>query len=64
MSDHNGVPGDHVFAEGWFKPFCLFHIYTYPSLLALFEIFFLNAIRRQVVSQASCLCPTGEAVPD
>ncbi len=41
--------------QGWFKPFSVFHLYTFPSLLAFVEILFLNAIRRQVVS-----CPRTE----
>jgi hypothetical protein len=40
---------DDLLAEGWFKPFCLVNIFTCPSLLAAVEIFFLNAIKRQVV---------------
>jgi hypothetical protein len=39
--------------DGWFKPFCLFNLYTTPSFLAVVEIFFLNAIRCQVVSKGT-----------
>lgn len=44
------VAVDDLFIDGWFKPFCIFNIYTCPSFLAVFEIFFLNAIKAQVVS--------------
>ena len=46
-----GSAVDDLFLDGWFKPFCLFNIYTFPCILAFLEILFLNAIKRQVVSR-------------
>ncbi|KAK4651970.1 hypothetical protein QC762_607200 [Podospora pseudocomata] len=34
--------------HGWFEPFCILNLYLVTSLIALFEIFVLNSIKRQV----------------
>jgi hypothetical protein len=41
---------DDFFSEGWFKPFSIFNLWVIPTLIAFFEIFVLNSIKRQVVS--------------
>lgn len=48
--DSKFPPFKDVFSEGWFKPFCLFNLYVFPSLLTVIESVFLNSMRRQEVS--------------
>lgn len=43
------LAGDFL-SHGWFEPFCVLNLWGYTSLLALFEIMFLNSIKRQIVS--------------
>lgn len=47
--DRKIPPFKDVFSEGWFKPFCLFNLYVFPSVLTVIEVVFLNSMRRQEV---------------
>lgn len=47
--DSRFPPFKDVFSKGWFKPFCLFNLYVFPSILTVIESFFLNSMRRQEV---------------
>lgn len=40
--------GKDFWGHGWFEPFCILNLYLATSLIALFEIFVLNSIKRQV----------------
>ncbi|KAK4194138.1 hypothetical protein QBC40DRAFT_239136 [Triangularia verruculosa] len=39
---------EEFFGNGWFEPFCIINLYIGIPLIALFEIFVLNSIKRQV----------------
>lgn len=57
--DSKFPPFKDVFSEGWFKPFCLFNLYVFPSIVTVIESVFLNSMRRQEVS----LCPISPSNP-
>ncbi|KAK4189435.1 hypothetical protein QBC35DRAFT_545788 [Podospora australis] len=39
---------EEFFGNGWFQPFCIINLYIVTVLIAFFEIFVLNSIRRQI----------------
>lgn len=53
--DRKNPPFKDIFSEGWFKPFCLFNLYVFPSILTVIEVVFLNSMRRQEVRLAGLL---------
>lgn len=44
----SGVVSD-LFGEGWYKPFVIFNFYAVTSGIMVYEILFLNSIRRPFV---------------
>ncbi|ESA42927.1 hypothetical protein GE21DRAFT_5982 [Neurospora crassa] len=46
--DAGSLEAGDFFSHGWFEPFCVLNLWGYTSLLALFEIMFLNSIKRQI----------------
>jgi len=47
--DHEDVGGsiEHLFGNGWFKPYCIINLFAVNSLIATIEVVFLSSIRRQ-----------------
>ncbi|KAH6888423.1 hypothetical protein B0T10DRAFT_488152 [Thelonectria olida] len=47
LADPN-TPFSNIFGEGWFVAYIVLALYAIPSVLMVFEIFFLNSIKRPI----------------
>lgn len=42
-----------IFGKGWFKAFAILNLFAIATGISLFELFFLNSIKRPIVSSSA-----------